>query len=225
VAKDNDESNTPAPARLDLLSLNQAVALIVRLLSPHDADAVQTAIGNALTNGTLRDWGGVGDGFSQFGSTDPNTWRHWLDHDRLNWRTGEVRFPKQISRRGNLIEPPPIRPLFRRQDAFELFGITEAPAATDPIEAPVTTDPIEAPAATVATADRPISTAQWIANEAKRLKIENKIPDRITPFAKLLEKRMLEAAKTNKKLRPVRWPHIKNELPGWGLWPPSLIKS
>jgi hypothetical protein len=44
-------------------------------------------------------------------------------------------------------------------------------------------------------------------------------------LAKLLAGQMKEAVKTDESLRPVEWRHIKNELPGWGLWPVSLIKS
>jgi hypothetical protein len=123
MAEDDDEYSTP-----DLLSLNQAVALIVERLPPHDVDAVQTAIDNALINGRLRDCLVVGDGFDQSGSTDPNTWRRWLAEDRVNHRTGEVHFPPRPSRRDNLrmLKPPPIRPQFRRQDVLAVFGITEA---------------------------------------------------------------------------------------------------
>jgi len=88
MAEDDDEDSTP-----DLLSLNQAVALIVERLPPHDVDAVQKAIDNALINGRLRDCLVVGDGFDQTGSTAPDTWRRWLDEDRVNHRTGEVYFP------------------------------------------------------------------------------------------------------------------------------------
>jgi len=130
MAEDDDEDSTP-----DLLSLNQAVALIVERLPPHDVDAVQKAIDNALINGRLRDCLVVGDGFDQTGSTAPDTWRRWLDEDRVNHRTGEVYFTPRPSHRGDLrrLEPPTIQPQFRRQDVLAVFGITEA-SPTPPAE-------------------------------------------------------------------------------------------
>jgi hypothetical protein len=130
MAEDNDEHSTP-----NLLSLNQAVALIVARLPPHDTDAVQTAMRNALVDGRLRDCCVLGDDFDQSGSTDPDTWRRWFEEDRVNWRTGEVYFPPRPSHRDNLkvLKPPSIRSQFRRQDVFAFFGITEAPP-TPPAE-------------------------------------------------------------------------------------------
>ncbi len=68
-------------------------------------------------------------------------------------------------------------------------------------------------------------TSTWIAGEAHRLKVAGKIREgmRITDLARLLEKRMSDAADTDKSLRKVGWRHIKNNLPAWGLWPISLI--
>jgi hypothetical protein len=70
------------------------------------------------------------------------------------------------------------------------------------------------------------ATKRWIVAEAKRLKDTGEIKEgiRITAFAKLLEKRMREAAKSDNSIGPVRWPHIKNMLPRWGLWPITSIK-
>jgi hypothetical protein len=70
-------------------------------------------------------------------------------------------------------------------------------------------------------------TVSWITAEAKRLKAAGKISEliHITDFAKLLEAQMRKAAKTDSSVRWVKWQYIKNELPGWGLWPISLIKG
>ena len=66
---------------------------------------------------------------------------------------------------------------------------------------------------------------EWIAAEAKRMKMAGKIPSdiKITHFAKELERRMKAAAPTNDSIRLVGWRHIKNKLPEWGLWPISSI--
>jgi hypothetical protein len=70
------------------------------------------------------------------------------------------------------------------------------------------------------------STARWITDEARRLKGAGEIKEgmRITDFAKLLEARMREAAKTDVTLRAVTWQYIKNHLAAWGLWPINSIK-
>jgi hypothetical protein len=134
MAKDEAQPNTPAPAPLDRLSVNEAVALIVSLLPPHDADAVWAAMRNALANGTLRDC--PCDGPYRGRSTEPNTWRRWFYEDRVDRRTGEVFFPPrpgQLRSGGHFlrqITPPPIRPQLLRQDVFKLFGITEAEPTT-----------------------------------------------------------------------------------------------
>jgi len=67
---------------------------------------------------------------------------------------------------------------------------------------------------------------EWIAAEAKRMKDANKIPPdiRISEFARKLERRMQEAATTNKSLRPITWRSIKNGLRTWGVWPIDSIK-
>jgi hypothetical protein len=68
--------------------------------------------------------------------------------------------------------------------------------------------------------------ACWVAAETKRMKEAKEIPPniRITDFARALEAKMQQAAKTDRSLRPVGWRHIKNMLPVWGLWPVSSIK-
>ncbi len=78
---------------------------------------------------------------------------------------------------------------------------------------------------TLATKKTP--TSSWVSAEARRMKDAGEIsePIRITDFARLLRARMRDAAKTNASVRLVTWQHIKNELPGWGLWPISLIKG
>jgi hypothetical protein len=67
------------------------------------------------------------------------------------------------------------------------------------------------------------ATKTWIAAEFKRMK-PDEIPLRISDFARELAKRMRKAAKTDSSVHPVTWQHIKNQLPGWGLWPISSIK-
>jgi hypothetical protein len=66
----------------------------------------------------------------------------------------------------------------------------------------------------------------WIAAEAKRLKAAGEVNQgtRITDFAKLLVDRMDKAHETDKSIRPVGSPYIKNMLPDWGLWPITSIK-
>jgi hypothetical protein len=68
-------------------------------------------------------------------------------------------------------------------------------------------------------------TVRWVTGEARRLKAAGKIDEsiQITDFAKLLEENMEKAAKTDKTLKPVKWQHIKNSLPAWGLWPVTSI--
>jgi hypothetical protein len=69
------------------------------------------------------------------------------------------------------------------------------------------------------------ATKSWIVAEAKRLKDTGQINEviRITDLAKLLEKRMRKAAKTDNFIRPVGWKYIKNTLRTWGLWPITSI--
>jgi hypothetical protein len=74
----------------------------------------------------------------------------------------------------------------------------------------------------------PKSTAgsqNWIVAEVKRLKAAGEVKEgtHITDLAKLLEKRMREAAKTDNSIRPVGWKHIRNMLRTWGLWPITSI--
>jgi len=70
------------------------------------------------------------------------------------------------------------------------------------------------------------ATAAWVANEARRMKREGKIPPdiRISKFARALATNMRRAAKTDSSIRPVGEGHIKNMLPDWGLWPVARIK-
>jgi hypothetical protein len=63
-------------------------------------------------------------------------------------------------------------------------------------------------------------TAAWVAAEIERMKAAGEIRGlRITELAKVLEARMKKAHATDSSLRVVRWRHIKNSLPTWGLWP------
>jgi hypothetical protein len=70
-----------------------------------------------------------------------------------------------------------------------------------------------------------LDTKTRVADEARRLKAAGEIREgmRITHFAKLLERRMREAAETDTSVRRVSWGYIKNNLPAWGLWPISQI--
>ena len=146
-------------------------------------------------------------------------WRRWFAMDIVSLETGRVVLQFPGYRQAVVFQPQ-----VQSTDVLRLQARAAPPVVkTRPAPSPpaAATGDIEAPA------DRPMGTAEWIANEAKRLKAANKIPDHITDFAKLLETQMAEAAVANKslQLRPVGWQHIKNELPGWGLWPSSLIKS
>jgi hypothetical protein len=69
-------------------------------------------------------------------------------------------------------------------------------------------------------------TKPWITNEAVQMKRDGKIPAGIgiSDLAREFERRMRDAAKTDRSVRPVGWKHIKNHLPEWGLWPVSKIK-
>jgi hypothetical protein len=72
-----------------------------------------------------------------------------------------------------------------------------------------------------------ISTKTWITAEARGMKADGLIPAGIliTDFAKMLAGRMEKAARSNPRIHPVRWSHIKNELPQWDLWPINKIKN
>jgi hypothetical protein len=72
-----------------------------------------------------------------------------------------------------------------------------------------------------------INTKTWITTETRRMKADGQIPAdiSITDLAKKLAQRMEKAARSNQRIYPVRWGHIKNELPGWGLWPINKIKT
>ena len=69
------------------------------------------------------------------------------------------------------------------------------------------------------------ATKTWITNEAQQMKEVGEIPAgiKITHFAQQLEKRMAKANRNDPSIRGVSWRYIKNELPGWGLWPISQI--
>jgi ActR/RegA family two-component response regulator len=56
------------------------------------------------------------------------------------------------------------------------------------------------------------------------MKKDGTIPARITDFAKALKKQVDAAADRNPSIDRVDWPHIKNMLPRWDLWPASKIK-
>src|SRR5262249_62178250 len=69
-------------------------------------------------------------------------------------------------------------------------------------------------------------TKPWITNEAVQMKKDHEIPADIgiSKFARELERRMREAAKTDRSVRPVKWTYLKNHLSEWDLWPVSKIK-
>jgi hypothetical protein len=70
------------------------------------------------------------------------------------------------------------------------------------------------------------STAEWIEDDIKNLKTEGKLRNniKITELAQTLANRMPAAVKAGHIHHKVGWRHIKNELPGRGLWPLSKIK-
>lgn len=70
------------------------------------------------------------------------------------------------------------------------------------------------------------ATKNWIVDEVKRLQASGEVKEgtRVTNFAKLLAHRMDKAHETDKSIRPVKWRHIKNMLPAWGLWPIAFVK-
>ena len=73
-------------------------------------------------------------------------------------------------------------------------------------------------------ADSP--TASWIIATVRRKKAAGEIPAGIkkTDFSRLIDQWMRKAVRAGDSVRPVRWQHIKNNLPAWGLWPIELIK-
>jgi len=75
---------------------------------------------------------------------------------------------------------------------------------------------------------RHVTAKQWITLEAQRLKRMDLIPPGMTKtkFAKLLAANMDFANQydISIQIRPVKWPHIKNNLENWGLWPISAIQ-
>jgi hypothetical protein len=83
---------------------------------------------------------------------------------------------------------------------------------------------ISSPAATPLRTSR--GNAEWIADEAKRMKRNNEIPAdiRILQFAKLLAERLNDAARTDRSLRPMKAKSIENKLRDWGLWPVTSIR-
>ena len=68
---------------------------------------------------------------------------------------------------------------------------------------------------------------RWCADEIKRMKAAGEVHDgtRITELARLLADRLTKASNAgNTSIRPVKWRHIKNMLPAWGLWLSNSIK-
>jgi hypothetical protein len=72
-----------------------------------------------------------------------------------------------------------------------------------------------------------VGTAFWCAAKARQLKIAGEISEGIskTKLARLLERQMQAAVKTGELSHAVQWPHIRNHLSEWGLWPISLLSN
>jgi hypothetical protein len=73
-------------------------------------------------------------------------------------------------------------------------------------------------------AREPPTGAEWLADEARRMKAAGAIPPLQSEFARELERRMLIAAETNKSIRPLKASYLENQLRNWGLWPASIIE-
>jgi hypothetical protein len=113
----------------------------------------------------------------------------------------------------------------KRQPCLDYFARKKWPLPKDWVLAQVPADlPVQTTTANQAVTKT--AATSWVRAEAQRLKAAGKIPKgiHITDLAKLLATQMSKAARTDPSIRPVGWKHIKNELPGWGLWPISLIK-
>jgi hypothetical protein len=108
--------------------------------------------------------------------------------------------------------------------SITLLGLQIARADIERLIAPA--ELAEPPSAQSIDVPEPIGAKSWIASKARNLKKEDKIPPgiKITDFAKLLEKEMQTAARRNSSIKTVGWPHIKNHLAEWGLWPISDIE-
>jgi hypothetical protein len=72
--------------------------------------------------------------------------------------------------------------------------------------------------------DEDTDTASVVAAAARQMKKDGTIPAKITSFAKAIMNAIDERRKADPSIKHVGWPHIKNQLPGWGLWPASKIK-
>lgn len=100
-------------------------------------------------------------------------------------------------------------------------------ALRDQAEKPATQQPPEAPAPLISeTTNEPISSKAWCAAEFANMRERGELPAKIekTELALLLHRRMIEAAKTDVRIRPIKAVSISNKLAAWGLWPLSLIK-
>jgi hypothetical protein len=89
-------------------------------------------------------------------------------------------------------------------------------------------DDPEVPSAqsTAIESDPRMKTKTWVRDDVCRMMRVGEIPAdiKITDLAKTLAKRMERAAENDRSIRIVSWRYIKNELPGWGLWPLNKIK-
>jgi hypothetical protein len=204
-----EAKRTPNTSLMPALSLNEAVALVARLRPPHDAVAVEAEMGRGLSNGTLRDWFVEINGFVHECPTEPNTWRIWLEEDRVDWRAGVVTLPPRPGRLLKKITPPPFRPMFRRQDVLDYFGITEEASVRPPVSKKPSTP-----------------TKRWVTGLAERLKAEHKLSDDMskTKLAELFEDESKRAAKNGEIKKPLTLRYIRYQLEPWGIWPISSIK-
>jgi hypothetical protein len=101
--------------------------------------------------------------------------------------------------------------------------VAEVPSPAQPIvepEVPLPAPEVSLPAQPIV---EPIG-AEWVADEAKRMKAAGVIPPLKSEFARELERRMRTAAETNRSMRPLKASYLENQLRNWGLWPASIIE-
>jgi hypothetical protein len=146
-------------------------------------------------------------------------WRRWFAMDIVNLETGTVVLQFPGYRHAVVFQP-------QVQSADVLQHQARTANKSDPaVEIrPAPPDPPPQMTATEAATKTPAKT--WIKNEIEHLKAEEakdkfRFPKTITEFARLLEGRMLEAAKIDKSINPLKWSSIRTRLTEWELWPIS----
>jgi hypothetical protein len=76
------------------------------------------------------------------------------------------------------------------------------------------------PLPTTAAPGKRLPSKQWIMGEVERMRAAGeKIPSTITEFSCELRRRMLDASKTDDRVRPLKTRTIENRLRDWELWP------